>query len=92
MSLSRRQFTKEFKLAAVRRLGMGASIVEVARAFEASPRILAGRELGDWEPGSASIGPSVGWYGLSPLQREQLFDSIQESVDANSRQRSRTET
>ena len=37
MNLSRRKFTKEFKLAAVRRLEMGASIAEVARACEVSP-------------------------------------------------------
>jgi hypothetical protein len=34
MSLSRRSFTKEFKEAAVRRLELGASIAEVARACE----------------------------------------------------------
>ena len=40
MSLSRRKFTKEFKLAAVRRLEMGASIAEVARACEVNPNVL----------------------------------------------------
>jgi transposase len=40
MGLSRRQFTREFKLAAVRRLEMGASIAEVARAFEVNPNVL----------------------------------------------------
>ena len=40
MGLSRRQFTKEFKLAAVRRLEMGASIAEVALAFEVNPNVL----------------------------------------------------
>ena len=40
MGLSRRQFTQEFKLAAVRRLEMGASIAEVARAFEVNPNVL----------------------------------------------------
>jgi len=34
MGLSRRQFTKEFKQAAIQRLEMGASVAEVARAFE----------------------------------------------------------
>ena len=34
MNLSRRKFTKEFKLAAVRRLESGASIAEVARACD----------------------------------------------------------
>ena len=40
MSLSRRIFTKEFKEAAVRRLELGASIAEVARACEVNPNVL----------------------------------------------------
>src|SRR5919109_2212204 len=40
MRLSRRQFTKEFKLAAVRRLEQGVSIAEVARALEVNPNVL----------------------------------------------------
>jgi len=40
MGLSRRQFTKEFKLAAVRRLEQGISIAEVARGMEVSPNML----------------------------------------------------
>ena len=40
MRLSRRQFTKEFKLAAIQRLEMGASVAEVARAFEVNPNVL----------------------------------------------------
>ena len=40
MGLSRRQFTKEFKLAAVLRLEQGISIVEVARALEVNPNVL----------------------------------------------------
>ena len=40
MSLSRRKFTKEFKLAAVRRLETGALIGEVARACEVNPNVL----------------------------------------------------
>ena len=40
MSLSRRKFTKEFKLAAVRRLETGASLAEIARACEVSPTVL----------------------------------------------------
>ena len=58
MGLSRRQFTKEFKLAAVRRLEMGASIAEVARAFEVNPNVLHRwrREFRDG-PGNAFSGP-----------------------------------
>jgi transposase len=40
MVLSRRQFTREFKLAALQRLEMGASVAEVARAFEVNPNVL----------------------------------------------------
>ncbi len=40
MGLSRRQFTKEFKLAAVRRLEQGVSIAEVARALEVNANVL----------------------------------------------------
>src|SRR5438552_14670316 len=40
MGLSRRQFTREFKLAAIERLERGASIAEVARAFEVNPNTL----------------------------------------------------
>jgi transposase-like protein len=40
MGLSRRQFTQEFKLAAVRRLEQGISIAEAARGLEVSPNVL----------------------------------------------------
>ena len=40
MGLSRRQFTKEFKLTAVRRLEQGVSLAEVARALEVNPNVL----------------------------------------------------
>jgi len=40
MGLSRRQFRKEFKMAAVRRLEQGVSIAEVTRALEVSPNVL----------------------------------------------------
>jgi len=50
MSLSRRMFSKEFKEAAVRRLELGASIGEVARACEVNPNVLHRwkRELRDY--------------------------------------------
>jgi transposase-like protein len=40
MSLTRRKFTKEFKEAALRRLELGASVAEVARACEVNPNVL----------------------------------------------------
>jgi transposase len=40
MSLSRRKYNKEFKLAAVRRLETGATLAEVALACEVNPNVL----------------------------------------------------
>ena len=40
MGVSRRLFTKEFKLAAVRRLEQGVSIGEASRALEVNPNVL----------------------------------------------------
>jgi transposase-like protein len=40
MGLSRRTFTREFKLAAVRRLEAGVSLAEVVRGLEVSPNVL----------------------------------------------------
>ncbi len=40
MGLSRRRFTREFKLAAVERLEQGASVGELARAFEVNPNVI----------------------------------------------------
>ena len=43
MGLSRRLFTKEFKLAAVRRLEEGVPMGEVARGLEVNPNVLHSR-------------------------------------------------
>ena len=40
MGLSRRTFTREFKLSAIRRLEMGVPIAELARAIEVNPNTL----------------------------------------------------
>ena len=40
MGMSRRTFTREFKLAAVRRLEAGVSLAEVSRGVEVSPNVL----------------------------------------------------
>ena len=58
MSLSRRTFTKEFKLAAIRRLNTGASLAEVARSFEANPNLLH-RWRREFEQGPGNAFP--GW-------------------------------
>ena len=40
MGLSRRKFTREFKVTAIRRLEAGATVAEVARAFEVNANVL----------------------------------------------------
>jgi len=40
MGLSRRTFTREFKVEAVRRLDMGVPVAELARALEVNPNVL----------------------------------------------------
>ena len=59
MGFSRRQFTKEFKLAALQRLEMGTSVAEVARAFEVNPNVLHRwrREVGQ---GPGNVFPGLG--------------------------------
>lgn len=57
MGLSRRIFTREFKLSAVRRLEQGASVAEVARVFEIKPSVLhRWRQEFRQDPGSAFPG------------------------------------
>ena len=59
MGLSRRQFTKEFKLAAVRRLEQGVSIGEAARALEVNPNVLH-RWRREFRQGSGNVFPGNG--------------------------------
>jgi transposase len=59
MGLSRRQFTKEFKLAAIQRLETGASIAEVARAFEVNPNMLH-RWRQEFRQGPGNAFPGLG--------------------------------
>ena len=59
MSLSRRQFTREFKLAALQRLEMGASVAEVARAFEVNPNVLH-RWRREFRDGPGNAFPGLG--------------------------------
>ncbi len=59
MGLSRRQFTKEFKLAAVRRLEQGVSISEAARALEVSPNVLH-RWRREFRQGTGNASPGNG--------------------------------
>lgn len=50
MGRSRRQFFKEFKLAAVRRLEVGVSIAEVAQGLEVNPSVLHWLVLHNQQP------------------------------------------
>jgi len=59
MGLSRRQFTKEFKLAALQRLEMGTSVAEVARAFEVNPNVLH-RWRREFRQGPGNVFPGLG--------------------------------
>jgi transposase len=59
MGLSRRQFTREFKLAALQRLETGASVAEVARAFEVNPNVLH-RWRREFREGPGNAFPGLG--------------------------------
>ncbi|MGA2881417.1 MAG: transposase [Bryobacteraceae bacterium] len=59
MGLSRRMFTKEFKLAAVRRLEQGVSIGEVARALEVNANVLH-RWRREFRQGPGNVFPGHG--------------------------------
>ena len=71
MGVSRRQFTKEFKLAAVRRLEQGVSMAEAARALEVSPNVLQRwrREFRQG-PGNASPGNGKSEGRIAELERK----------------------
>jgi transposase-like protein len=91
MGLSRRQFTKEFKLAAVRRLEAGVSLAEVARGLEVNPNVLH-RWRREFRQGPGNAFPGNGqrrWSEgrLAELERKigqqvvsGIFDAIQGSV------------
>jgi transposase-like protein len=59
MGLSRRRFTREFKLAAIQRLEQGISIAEVARALEVSANVLH-RWRGEFRQGPGNAFPGQG--------------------------------
>ena len=59
MGMSRRQFTQEFKLAAVRRLEQGVSITEVARGLEVNPNVLH-RWRREFRQGPGNVFPGNG--------------------------------
>jgi transposase len=71
MGMSRRQFTKEFKLAAVRRLEQGISMAEAARALEVSPNVLH-RWVREFRQGPGNAFPGNGKQRWSEGQVAEL--------------------
>src|SRR3954447_3734576 len=59
MSLSRRKFTKEMKMAAIEQLEKGSSAAEVARAFEVNPNLLH-RWRKEFRQGPGNAFPGLG--------------------------------
>ena len=83
MGLSRRQFTKEFKLAALQRLEMGASIAEVARAFEVNPNVVH-RWRREFRQGPGNVFPGPGkrrWDEGRVAQRERKIGQQALEID-----------
>jgi transposase len=75
MGLGRRQFTKEFKLAAVRPLEQGISIAEAARPLEVSPNVLHRWRL-EFRQGPGNAFPGNGTKRWSEGQIAELERKI----------------
>src|SRR5690348_14216912 len=75
MGLSRRQFTQEFKLAAVRRLEQGVSIAEVARGLEVDPNVLH-RWRREFRQGPGNAFPGFGKRRWDDTQQAKLERKI----------------
>ena len=83
MSLSRQPFTKEFKLAAVQRLEIGASAAEVARAFEINPNTLH-RWRKEFRQGPGNAFPGLGkrrWEETRVAQLERKIGQQALEID-----------
>src|SRR5579862_5325557 len=75
MGLSRRIFTKEFKLAAVRRLEQGVSMGEAARALEVNPNVLH-RWRREFREGPGNVFPGLGKKRWDDTQQAKLERKI----------------
>src|ERR1700758_4554562 len=75
MGLSRRRFTREFKLAAIQRLEKGVSIAEVARAFEVNPNVLH-RWRREFRQGPGNAFPGPGKSRWDETERAKLERKI----------------
>ena len=75
MGLNRRKFTREFKEAAVRRLELGASVAEVARACEVNPNVLH-RWRREFRQGPGNAFPGFGKRRWDDTQQAKLERKI----------------
>jgi len=81
MSLLRRKFTREVKLAAIQRLSGGASAAEVARAFEVNPNLLH-RWRKEFRQGPGNAFPGMGKRRWDEAKVAQLERKIgQQAVE-----------
>lgn len=83
MGLSRRQFTQELKLAAVRRLEQGVLIAEVALRLEVNPNVLhrwrreVRRVRATWfQEMENSAGQKAGWRNWNGRSASRRWKSI----------------
>ena len=75
MGLLRRAFAREVKMAAVQRLETGASIAEVARAFEVNPNVLH-RWRREFRQGPGNAFPGFGKRRWDDTQQAKLERKI----------------
>jgi transposase len=75
MGLSRRRFTREFKLAAIQRLEQGISIAEVARAMEVNANVLH-RWRKEFREGPGNAFPGLGQRRWSEGRTAELERKI----------------
>ena len=75
MGLLRRTFTRDVKMAAVQRLQMGASLAEVARAFEVNANVLD-RWRREFRQGPGNAFPGFGKRRWDDTQQAKLERKI----------------
>ena len=79
MGQTRRKFTREFKLAAVRRLEQGVSMAEAARALEVEPNVLH-RWRKEFRQGTGNAFPGNGKPRWSEGQIAELERKVGQQV------------
>jgi len=75
MVLSRRKFSREFKLAAIEQMERGASVAELARSLEVSPNLLQRWRL-EFHHSPATAFPGPGIRRFEPDRASQLERKI----------------